>query len=164
MSLEIENVNINISEDDTDGKYLTFLIDNQLFGMSISQIQQIVGIQEITPIPEQPQYIKGIINLRGEIIPVMDMRLRIGKNEITYTERTCIIITSINGISMGVIVDEVDSVNDISDEQISHPPKVSDTGAKYITGIAKILNSVVLLVDLQMILSNEDLQSINNIK
>ena len=140
-----------------EGKYLTFFTDGQLFGVSIADVVQIVGVQEITPIPEFPHYAKGIINLRGNIIPVIDMRLRLGKSETEYNERTCIIVTNIEEHYIGLIVDQVDEVTDISEELISPPPTVSGTGESFITGIGKLTNKIVLLMNTKKLLGNEEL-------
>lgn len=147
----------NMAEDMLEGRYLTFWTDKQLFGIPISDVVQIVGIQEITPIPEFPVYAKGIINLRGNIIPVIDMRIRLNKEEIAYNERTCIIVTKIMEVFVGLIVDAVDEVADIDDENISQPPKVSNDAANaYITGIGKLGEKIVLLLETGKILSEND--------
>ncbi|MGD9566870.1 MAG: chemotaxis protein CheW [Sedimentibacter sp.] len=138
------------------GKFLTFLTENQLFAIPISDVVQIVGIQEITELPDSPHYVKGIIGLRGSIILVIDIRLRLGKIEKQYDERTCIIVSMINGKLIGFIVDEVDAVIYIEEENISGIPKVTDnSNNRYLTGIAKIDGKVVLLMDASKILSND---------
>lgn len=140
----------------TDNKYLTFWVDNQLFGMPIINIEQIVKIQEITQIPEFPDYARGIINLRGNMIPVIDVRLRLQKQSIPYGERTCIIIIKINNKLIGLIVDAVDEVTNIAEENISEPPQISANDVNtYLTGIAKFNDKVILLLDSEKILSNE---------
>ncbi len=145
----------NVAE--TEGKYLTFLTDAQLFGIPIAFVVQIVGIQEITPIPEFPHYAKGIINLRGEIIPVIDMRLRLGRMEAEYGERTCIIVINIRDRYIGLIVDEVDEVTEISEEKISLPPRVNNADGSYLTGVAKLEKRVALLLDTGKLLGEQDL-------
>lgn len=146
-----------------EGKYLTFLTDEQLFGVPIADVVQIVGIQKITEIPEFPSYAKGIINLRGSIIPLIDVRLRLGKQEREYNERTCIIVTSINDVSIGFIVDEVDAVTDIDNENISPPPKLSnDQTSTFLTGVAKVESKVVLLISTSMLLSEETVSLLSN--
>ena len=130
-----ESVAENLEEIKTDGKFLTFYSEEQLFGVSIEQVMQIVGIQEITQIPDLPPFIKGIINLRGDIIPVMDMRVRLSRCEKPYDERTCIIITSLGQKHMGLIVDSVDSVVDIDKNRISDPPTIEGSCNNYLTGI-----------------------------
>lgn len=155
--------NFNFSEgasiSEMQGKYLTFWTDNQLYGVPIADVVQIIGIQEVTTIPEFPEYAKGIINLRGAIIPVVDVRLRFHKEEIPYNERTCIIVTNINEVNIGFIVDAVDEVADISDDQISPPPKVSSEATvnnAYLTGIGKMENRVVLILDTNKILTDNE--------
>lgn len=139
-------------------KYLTYFSDSQLFGIPIWDVIQIVGIQEITTVPNMPHYAKGLINLRGEIIPLIDMRLRLGKEEAEYTDRTCIIIVSIKEHSFGFIVDEVDEVTDISDELISAPPKLSrDETGNYLSGLARLNNKIVLLLDAARLLGDDDI-------
>lgn len=145
-----------VDASEMDGKYLTFFTDNQLFGVPICDVVQIVGMQEITEIPEFPSYAKGIINLRGSIIPVIDVRLRFGKATRAYDERTCIIVTDINEVAVGFIVDEVDAVTDIDEDDISQPPQISGAAANsYLTGIAKQEGRVVLLLSPVKILTEE---------
>lgn len=146
-----------------EGKYLTFFTQEQLFGVPIADVVQIVGIQHITQVPEFPDYAKGIINLRGTIIPVIDMRLRLGKPEQAYDERTCIIVTLISETAVGFIVDAVDAVTDIQPEWISPPPSVSkESACEYLTGIARLENTIVLLLSTQRILSDGMLSALTN--
>ncbi len=150
-----------LDEDTLKDKYLTFYTDNQLFGISIKDVVQIVGMQDITSVPEFPSYAKGVINLRGTIIPIIDVRLRLNKKEINYNERTCIIVTNINEVYIGYIVDSVNEVISIDNENISKPPKLNtDHINTYITGIAELNNSIVLLIDLKKILNENELKSI----
>jgi purine-binding chemotaxis protein CheW len=156
-------VNLRSSQgsDEMYGKYLTFWADNQLFGIPIADVVQIVGVQTITKIPEFPDYAKGIINLRGSIIPVIDVRLRLHKEEIPYDERTCIIVTNIQESLIGLIVDSVNEVANIEDENISQPPKITkDTTNAYLTGITKLQDKVVLLLNSEKILKNEEVLEI----
>lgn len=153
----------NIEEDTQEKKYLTFFIENQLYGITISDVVQIAGMQEITEVPEFPVYAKGVINLRGSIIPVIDIRLRLRKEEMAYSERQCIIITNINDLYMGFIVDSVNEVIDINDDDMSDPPKMgSDYVNTYITGIAKLKDNIVLLIDLKKILNEKEVRLITN--
>jgi purine-binding chemotaxis protein CheW len=162
----VQDINTVGDEADTDemkGKYLTFWTDNQLFGVPISDVVQIIGIQEITPVPDSPLYAKGVINLRGSIIPVIDVRLRFKKAEEKYNERTCIIVTKIDESYIGFIVDSVDEVTTISDEDISSPPKVSnDHTNAYLTGIGKVENKVVLLLDTSKILNESEFELVKD--
>lgn len=152
--VDIETGSIN----ELKNKFFTFFSENQLFAIPISDVVQIVGMQSITTIPEYPVYAKGVINLRGTIIPVIDMRLRLGKEEKEYDERTCIIVTQIKDAIIGFIVDEVDAVTDIADENISPPPKISDySNNSYLTGVARHEGKVVLLMDTQLIFKEAEL-------
>lgn len=144
------------------GKFLTFWTDGQLFGVPIADVVQIIGLQPITPIPEAPMYQTGIINVRGSIIPVIDVRLRFGKALIEYTERACIILSTIQDTQVGFIVDEVNEVVDIEESCISPPPHLSEGGAasSYLTGIGKKEDKVILLLDTARILSEDMMNSI----
>ncbi len=146
----------NISE--MDGKYLTFLTEGQFFGIPIADVVQIVGMQEITPMPEFPEYVKGIIHLRGAMIPVIDVRLRFNKPAIAYNERTCIVVTNIQESLIGFIVDEVDEVVKIEAEQISKPPQLAgekSDAPSNLSGIGRLNEKIVLLFNTETML-NED--------
>ncbi|MEG0752738.1 MAG: chemotaxis protein CheW [Angelakisella sp.] len=162
----LQTIAQGIGQSDTsemDGKYLTFWTAKQLFGIPIADVVQIVGMQQVTEIPEFPYYAKGIINLRGTIIPLIDARLRLGKPEMEYNERTCIIVTNIEGRSIGFIVDEVDSVISIENEHIAPPPQMSGRGESYITGIGKLEDRVVLLMDTRRIVGGEELSMLTDV-
>lgn len=152
---------IETSEDTQKGKFLTFSIENEYYGIEIKYVTEIIGVQVITEVPELPSYIKGIINLRGKIIPVIDIRLRFKKTEKDYNDRTCIIVIDINEISVGLIVDNVCEVLTISDDDIVPPPNMK-TGfnSKYIKGIGKVGNEVKLLLDCNKLLNDKDLFNI----
>lgn len=150
-----------------EGKWLTFWLDHQLFGISIINVEQIVSMQPITKIPEYPYYAKGIINLRGNIIPLIDLRSRLGKEETEYNDHTCIIINKVQGSLIGFIVDEVDAVIDISADIISKPPRMSDDAANsYLTGIARIPGEdgapekIVLCLDGNKVLRNDEFDAL----
>ncbi len=160
---EIHAIEAEEDSDEMRGKYLTFWTDSQLFGVPIADVVQIIGIQEITPIPDSPAYAKGVINLRGSIIPVIDVRVRFSKEETQYSERTCIIVTKIDESYIGFIVDSVDEVTNIGDDDISPPPKISkDRTNAYLTGIGKVQNKVVLLLDTSRILNDTEIEEVNN--
>jgi Chemotaxis signal transduction protein len=145
-------------EDAQCGKYLTFTLDEEEFGIEIRHVKEIIGMQPITQLPETPDYIKGIINLRGKIIPLIDMRVKFKKNSAEYTDRTCIIVTEINDLSVGLIIDSVSEVVSVADEAISPPPDYR-TGIQntYIKGIDKTDNRVKLLLNCEkLILEDED--------
>ena len=160
MSEHIEKVNMLIDTEIEEGskdKFLTFYCDNQIFGVSINTVVQIVGLQKITEIPDSPVYAKGVINLRGSIIPIIDVRLRFHKEQISYDERTCIIIAMIGNMQIGFIVDAVDEVMQITAEEIVAQPKLSkDYTNDYVTGIANTQKSVVLILNIAKLLTQEE--------
>lgn len=159
-SIEMEE---ELDSTEMKGKYLTFWTDKQLFGVPIADVVQIIGNQEITSIPDSPRYAKGVINLRGNIIPVIDVRLRFGKEEADYDEKTCIIVSKIGESHIGFIVDSVDEVTTIDDDDISPPPKMSkDCTNAYLTGIGKIQNKVVMLLDTSKILNQNEFELVNS--
>lgn len=150
------------AEDTQKGRFLTFLVDRETYGIEIKYVTEIIGIQPITKIPELPEYIKGVINLRGKIIPVMDVRLRFKKEPKDYNDRTCIIVVEFNDISIGLIVDNVSEVLAIPDENIVEPPKMNkDFYNKYIKNIGKVGNDVKLILDCSKLLSEEQLEELN---
>lgn len=159
MAQSNTELNTILDENDTlTGKYLTFWTDNQLYGVPIADVVQIVGIQEITPIPEYPHYAKGIINLRGIVIPIIDIRLRFGKEEAEYNDHTCIIVANIKDNDIGFVVDEVDEVADIGEEGISKPPHmVGDITRGHLTGIVSMEGRTVLLLDTQKVIGDEEI-------
>lgn len=147
-------------EDTLKGKYLIFSLGNGLYGMEIRYITEIIGIQPITEVPEMPEYVTGITNLRGKIIPVMDARLRFKKAAREYDGRTCIIVLDTNDISIGLIVDSVSEVSAIADEDIAPPPDTKKGGRNYIKGIGKAGGSVKLLLNCQNLLTDDEAESL----
>lgn len=153
-----------LEEDTQKDKYLTFTLSNDYFGIDILYVTEIIGIQQITPVPDLPNYVKGIINLRGKIIPVMDVRMRFKREFREYDERTCIIVVDIGDISIGLIVDRVSEVIDIPEENISMPPKVSKNSQNaYVKSIGKVGEDVKLILDCEKLLSEEEVKSLENI-
>ncbi|HEX2927857.1 MAG TPA: chemotaxis protein CheW [Ruminiclostridium sp.] len=150
-------------EDTQKDKYLTFLLGKEFYGIEIGHVTEIIGIQPITEVPELPEYIRGIINLRGKIIPVMDVRLRFKKPFMEYNDRTCVIVIDIADLSVGMIVDSVSEVITISEEDIVPPPDIKKTGNKYIKGIGKAGNEVKLLLDCEKLLNDNDTDILSNI-
>ena len=142
--------------DDDDAqkdKFLTFVVDNEVYGFGIEHVSEIVGVQHITVVPDLQSYIKGVVNLRGLVIPVVDVRLRFGLDERCYDDRTCIIIVQHDDTAVGLIVDIVREVIKIAEDIISPAPKiVGEVGGQYISRIAKLEESVVLLLDIQSLL------------
>ncbi len=152
-----------IEEEDTQrGKYLTFLLGRETYGLEIRYVTEIVGIQTITEIPELPEYIKGIINLRGNIIPVMDVRLRFKKESKEYNDRTSVIVIDIMNTPIGLIVDSVAEVLNIPEEAIVEPPKMNkEVNNRFIKNIGKVGNDVKLLLNCEQLLAEKELDEIN---
>lgn len=149
-------------EDTQKDRFLTFVLSNESYGIEIRHVTEIIGIQPITEVPELPDYIRGIINLRGKIIPVMDVRLRFKKNYREYNDRTCVIVIDIKDTCIGLIVDSVSEVITIPDAEIVAPPDMSKSGNKYIKGIGKVGSEVKLLLDCDKLLSEEETENISN--
>lgn len=149
MSTEVQD---ELEEDTQKGKFLTFTMGEDCYGIEINHVREIIGIQPITQVPDQPEYLRGIINLRGKIIPVMDIRLRFGKTFRDYNDRTCIIVVDIENISLGLIVDGVSEVLSIPDTEIVAPPEMNKGGNNFIKGIGKVGAEVKLLLDCKTLL------------
>lgn len=153
---------LQIEEDTQKDKFLTFSIGREDYGIEIKFVTEIIGIQTITEIPELPDYVKGIINLRGKIIPVMDVRLRFKKEPLQYNDRTCVIVIDIMDISIGLIVDSVSEVLSIAEQDIVPPPEINKSSNKYIKGIGKVENEVKLLLDCDKLLNYEEIENFTN--
>ena len=163
--MAVNDIDMNNFEEDTQhGRFLTFSLEEEVFGIEIKYVTEIVGIQSITKVPEVPAYIKGIINLRGKIIPVIDVRIKFGKEAIAYNDRTCIVVIDIQEISVGLIVDNVEEVLTIEDEVIS-PPPTNKTGFenRFMKGIGKVGGKVQLLLDCERLLKNDEKEIIEDI-
>lgn len=152
-------------EDTQKGKFLTFIIGREEYGIEIRFVTEIIGgIQMITEVPEVSDYVKGIINLRGKIIPVIDVNLRFKKEAKAYGDRTCIIVIDIEDLSVGLIVDNVAEVLSIAEENIVPPPDIrAGFHHRYIKGIGKVGTAVKLLLDCNKLLSDEDINTISEI-
>jgi len=136
-------------DDDTmKDKYLTFHLGKEVYGIDIYHVIEIVGIQQITEIPDMPDYVKGVINLRGQVIPVMDVRMRFNMAPLQYNDRTCVIVTRLDNENIGLVVDNVEEVVSIPEKDISHPPKVGKkTAHQYIKGMGKTGDDVKIILD-----------------
>ena len=148
-------------DDSQDNRFLTFLLGKEIYGIGIGSITEIVGMQAITQVPELPGYVRGVINLRGSVIPVMDIRLRFGKPPQDYDDRTCIIVTYVCGLSLGLIVDTVSEVLAIPPRDISDLPSFgASRAASYINRIGKWEDTVIPLLDCEKLLSEEEFEHI----
>ncbi len=149
------------NEDTQRGRYLTFALGEEKFGIDIKFITEIIGMQPITALPEAPVYTKGIINLRGKIIPVIDSRLKFKKQPKEYNERTCIIVIDIRDVQVGLIVDDVADVLMIGDENIALPPDHrAGIQNRYLAGIGKVGSGVILLLSCEKLFLDEEWEMI----
>lgn len=143
------------------GKYMTFKSGNEYFGMKIQYVNEIIQFQTITVIPETEDYIKGLINLRGKVIPVIDVRLRFKQEPFEYNDRTCIIVINVKSTVVGLIVEQIAEVVEIKEENILPPPAIGRADKvqqnKYVYGIGKVGDAVKLLLDPDKLLNEEDL-------
>lgn len=156
---QIDVLNPAEQEEDTlKGKYLIFSMDKESYGMDIRYITEIIGIQPISEVPEMSEYIRGITNLRGKIIPVMDARCRFKKVPREYDDRTCIIVIETNDISIGLIVDSVAEVLTMSEKDIALLPEINKEKHKYIKGIGKTGGNIKLLIDCEKLLSDDEVE------
>jgi len=151
-----------------EGKYLTFKLDNEDYGIHILKIKEIIGMMAITSVPRTPHFVKGVINLRGKVIPVLDLRAKFDMESIDYTERTCIIVVeieSLNGtILMGIVVDSVSEVLNIKGEEVEDTPTFgTKLNTEYILGMAKMEGGVKILLDIDRVLGSEEMQLLEKV-
>jgi purine-binding chemotaxis protein CheW len=159
-----QNEIVEGQEDTQHGRFLTFTLDEEDYGIEIRFVTEIIGMQSISKIPELPEYIKGIINLRGKIIPVLDVRLKFRKEAAEYTDRTCIIVIDTGEQSVGLIVDNVSEVMSINDDDIAPPPDIrSGIQNKYIQGVGKVDGKVKLLLDCKKLFDEDGTQQTSEI-
>ena len=148
-----------------EGKYLTFSLAGEEYGIGILKVKEIIGLIAITPVPQTPSHIKGVINLRGKVIPIVDLRIKFGIEAMDYTERTCIIVVEItsgnNKISMGIVVDSVSEVLNIKAAEIEDTPNFGTRlDTSYILGMAKTAQSVKILLDIDKVMSNREIEQL----
>jgi purine-binding chemotaxis protein CheW len=169
MGTEIETMDQAVKTmADKEGKYLTFNMNDEEYGIGILKIKEIIGMMPITTVPQTPEFVKGVINLRGKVIPVIDLRLRFGIDAIDYTERTCIIVVEIEGtggtIQIGIVVDSVSEVLNIKGEDVEETPTFgTKLNTDYILGMAKMEGGVKILLDIDRVLSSDDLSSLRKV-
>ena len=147
-----------VIEDVMRGKYLTFLVGDVAYGIEISYVVEIISVQDITLVPHTHTYVKGITNLRGTVVPVIDMGLRFGQGEVAYTDKTCIIVLSMDDMSVGILVDGVQDVTDIDDESIQEPPKTTGNSLKnfFIKAVGISGGEVKQLIDVYRVFEVHD--------
>ena len=148
-------------EDTQKDKYLTFTVGSEDYGIEIAHVTEIIGTQKVTDVPDMPGYIKGVINLRGKVIPVMDVRLRFRMPEREYDDRTCIVVVNVHGTPVGLVVDTVKEVADIPENQIELPPELSQNSTqRYIMGLGKMGDAVKILLDVGKLVRYEEMEAV----
>ena len=148
-----------------EGKYLTFSLAGEEYGIGILKVKESIGMMPVTSVPRTPEFVKGVINLRGKVIPVIDLRLRFGMETVEYTDRTCIIVVEISAntgiMMMGIVVDAVSEVLNIKEETIEDTPGFgSEIDTNYILGMAKTEGSVKILLDIDKVLTAAELSAV----
>jgi purine-binding chemotaxis protein CheW len=150
---------------DREGKYLTFSLAGEEYGIGILKVKEIIGLMPITPVPKTPSFVKGVINLRGKVIPVADLRLKFDMEEMAYTERTCIIVVEIKeglgNVLMGIVVDSVSEVLNIKSGEIEDTPAFgTQMDTEYILGMAKTGGGVKILLDIDKVFGGEEITTL----
>ena len=155
--------------DTRTGKYLVFDLNGEECCIQVLKVREIIGVQDITAVPQTPNYVRGVINLRGKVIPVIDLRLKFGLPEAEYTQRTCIIVVQVQrdsrGLMMGIVVDSVAEVLNISAADIEDTPNFGQgVATPYLLGMAKIKGSVKLLLDIDEIMTTQEFHGLDILK
>jgi len=161
MSQQAQTVMENVGQQ--TGKHLIFSLGGQDYGLGILQVREIIGMMGITSVPRTPEFIQGVINLRGKVVPVMDLRSKFGMPAQELTDETCIVVACLGEVEMGLIVDRVSEVLDISDEQIEETPSFgAGVNTEFILGVGKTDEKVIVLLDLSKILSDGEMKSLSD--
>ncbi|MDP3744983.1 MAG: chemotaxis protein CheW [Methylotenera sp.] len=148
----------------TAGEYLTFLLGSEEYGLEILKVQEIRGYDAVTQIANTPDFIKGVVNLRGKIVPIVDMRIKFNLGKVEYDEFTVVIILSLNQRVIGIVVDGVSDVMALKDEQIRDVPSlVTSIDTKYIVGLATVEEKMLILVDIEQLMSSGDMELIDGV-
>ena len=150
------------------GKYLTFQLASEEFGIRVLKVREIMGLQQITAVPQTPAHIKGVINLRGKVVPVIDLRLKFDLPAAEYTQRSCIIVTQVQGetapVLMGIVVDGVSEVLNLTAAEIEDTPDFGEeVSGQYLLGMAKVKGKVKILLDIDRVLSTQELHKMHAI-
>ncbi len=151
-----------------EGMYLTFKLGNEEYGLDILKIREIDGMMDVTRVPRTPDFVRGVVNLRGRVIPVVDLRRRFGLDESPDTDKTCIMVVQLSrgdhGMPMGIIVDEVCEVLDLTADQISGTPEVGvSCESDFITGLAKLSERVIILLDIDAVLPEGHIEAVSRL-
>jgi purine-binding chemotaxis protein CheW len=164
-----EKVEVSALGEELAGKYLTFMLGDEEYGLAILKVQEIIRMQEVTRVPRTPHYVRGVINLRGKVIPVICLRHKFGMDEVEDTVKTCIVVVQVikadREIIMGVIIDEVREVLDIAARMIEETPSFgSSIDTEFIQGMGKIGDRVKMLLDIDKILTTEEIETVAKIQ
>ena len=154
--VEIIPEELLIDQDTMQGMYLTFDLAGEGYGLEIRYVTEIIGIQKVTNIPDMPEHVIGVLNLRGKVIPIIDVRLRFNLPLREYDERTCIIVVSVNDNPVGLVVDQVSEVVDIELKDIEPPPAIGKKNGHYIQGLGKVSEKVKILLDVEVLVEDEN--------
>ncbi len=147
-----------------DGKYLTFVLGDEEYGLEILRVREILGMLPITAVPRTPPFVKGVINLRGKVIPVVDLRLKFGMPEIEHSQETCVVVVEVGEVQMGIIVDTVQEVLDITEDMVEDAPSFgTKVDTDFILGMGKVNNKVKILLDIEKVLSSEELVAVGHL-
>lgn len=164
---ELDDLAMDYDDDDEDSmenRYLSFSIGNEEYGIEIRYVLEIIGIQNITRLPDLPDFVKGVINLRGNVIPVVDVRLRFSMTELEYNDRTCIIVVDVDRTSVGFIVDSVSEVLYIPENDREGPPELrKGSGSRFIKGMGKIKDRVIIILDVDNLLYDRELEALGSV-
>jgi purine-binding chemotaxis protein CheW len=145
-------------------KFLTFVLAGEEYGLEILKVREIIGMMDITSVPRTPDFVSGVINLRGKVIPTIDLRLKFGMPGAERTEETCIIVVDVGGVEMGIIVDKVSEVMDIAVQDIEEAPSFGvEVNTDFILGMGKTESRVTILLDIGKVLTNEDIVPLHKI-
>lgn len=149
--------NQSAKTDSRAGKYLTFFLSDEEYGVEILKVQEIIGRMPITPVPLTSKYIRGVINLRGKIHPIMDLKIKFGMDETVMTEETCIIVIKTSALMMGILVDKVSEVVNITSDDIEDTPSFgAEVNPEYLLGVGKAGGRVRLLLDIEKVITASD--------
>jgi len=140
-----------------EGKYLTFVLADESYGLEILKVREIIGMMAITAVPRTPPFVKGVINLRGKVIPVIDLRLKFGISEVAHTEETCVIVVDVGSVEMGIIVDKVSEVLNIAAGEIEDTPSFGvSVDTDFILGLGKANGRVTILLDITRVMAGSE--------
>ncbi len=145
-----------------EGKYLAFVLGTEEYGIEILKAREIIGVMNITNVPQTPDYMKGVINLRGKVIPVIDLRLKLAMTELKHTQETCTIVVEVNSSLIGIIVDSVSEVVYIAGEEVEDAPQFGQgIDTDFIIGLGNVNEKIIRLLDLEQVMSTEELEMVD---